>query len=200
MYKFYLPKLGSKFEQFSFLSSRAPRRQKVRLQSQQGTRKITGEKRNRDFKSRSRRGRKGSVTAVGNTLARRNRSVGPGYHLTGPTLPFTSRTPGHGPAPSHHPSPEAQEARAKTADRCQHGPQPVLLRVPGGSPPALQGEACPVELRLLVCSQSSPVGRRIRVPTTSSDMAPTCFLPTRMVRTREDRDCVLNTHTQELNK
>lgn len=43
-YKFYLPKLGGKFQNFSIFSSRAPRRQKVRLQSQLGTGKITGKK------------------------------------------------------------------------------------------------------------------------------------------------------------
>lgn len=42
IYKFYLPKLGGKFQNFSIFSSRAPRRQKVRLQSQLGTGKITG--------------------------------------------------------------------------------------------------------------------------------------------------------------
>lgn len=40
----YLPKLGSELAQFSFLSSRASRRQKVRLQGQPGTGEMPGRK------------------------------------------------------------------------------------------------------------------------------------------------------------
>lgn len=64
----YLPKLGSEFAQFSFLSGGAPRRQKVRLRGRPGTGERTGEKRNRDFKRRSRRNESTSVTAVSSEL------------------------------------------------------------------------------------------------------------------------------------
>lgn len=57
MYPFYLPKLGSKSQQLSFLSSRASRRQEVRLQGRPGTGEMTRERRNRDFKHRSQRKR-----------------------------------------------------------------------------------------------------------------------------------------------
>lgn len=50
----YLPRLRSELAQFSFLSGRASRRQRVRLQGQPGTGEMTGEKRDRDFKRRSR--------------------------------------------------------------------------------------------------------------------------------------------------
>lgn len=65
----YLPKLGREFAQFSFLSGRASRRQKVRLQGRPGTGEMTREKRNRDFKRRSRWKGRASVTAVSRELA-----------------------------------------------------------------------------------------------------------------------------------
>ena len=89
MYTFYLPKLGSKFEQFSFLSGRVSRRQKVRLQGRPGTGEMTGEKRNRDFKCRSRRKKSASVTAVSNELALRKVCE----HLTPSAHPGSARPP-----------------------------------------------------------------------------------------------------------
>lgn len=89
MYTFYLPKLGGKFEQCSFLSGRVSSRQKVRLQGRPGTGEMTGEKRNRDFKCRSRRKRSASVTAVSNELALRTVCE----HLTPRAHPGSVRPP-----------------------------------------------------------------------------------------------------------
>lgn len=89
MYTFYLPHLGGKFEQFSFLSGRVSSRQKVRLQGQPGTGEMTGEKRNRDFKCRSWRKRSASVTAVSNELALRKVCE----HLTPSAHPGSVRPP-----------------------------------------------------------------------------------------------------------
>lgn len=92
MHTCYLPKLGGEFEQFSFLSSRVSRRQKVRLQGRPGTGEMTGGEKKRRLYTQITKERRGSVTAVSNELALRNSLVSTRHRRTDPTSALKNST------------------------------------------------------------------------------------------------------------